>query len=123
MSRNKKLFDRLDQLKNDYKKMIVKEFEGILNGHYSRYFSRKEDLFEHGPIALGKSWQNKETALTEKVEKEILLLSDKLNEPSAKFLCNMIDNFVEERNNLKDRFEGGEEALAREYLNKLTEID
>ncbi len=119
MSRNEKLFNRLDELKSDYQKMIIQELEGVLKGSHSQYFRRKENLFEYGPKALGKFWQNKETASIEKLEKEILSLADKLNEPSSSDLCHMIDKFIEERAKLSDRFEGGEEALARRYLNKL----
>ena len=54
MTRNDKLYDRVDDLIINFKELLKKELTKESNDCPSTYFSRKEDLFRYGPKAVGK---------------------------------------------------------------------
>ncbi|MCM1566029.1 MAG: hypothetical protein NC238_08800 [Dehalobacter sp.] len=116
MGRNQKLYERLDQLEDDFASYLLEELESVASGHSSWFLSRKI------PHHLdGKFWRDAKTAVAERTEAEIYELRKKLNESTSDGLLAILAEFVETRRQLSDKFDGGETHLARRIIEKLKE--
>jgi hypothetical protein len=116
MGRKEKLYERLDQLEDDFAQYLLKEFYNVASGRTSWFLSRKI------PHHLdGKFWRNPEVADAERTEREINELREKLKEPSSHGPLAILSYFVEAERQLPDRFDGGDKHLARKIIEKLKE--
>jgi hypothetical protein len=116
MGRNEKLYERLDQLEDDFAAYLLTELQNVAAGHTSWFLSRKI------PHHLdGRFWRSSEVADAERTEGEINELREKLKESTPDGPLAILAEFVEEERQLPDKFDGGRKHLARRIISKLIE--
>jgi hypothetical protein len=113
MKRTEKLFARLENLEDEYRKLIIREFERASRHLYSRYLIRKTASF-----LPGKYWRDSDTAYIERVEKEIIALRKKLHEPLSESPVAVVSEFVSKCEDIKD-WRAEETHFAKQILAKL----
>ncbi len=115
VSRTEKIFHRLDELEAEYLRLVHKEFEGWLQGRWSRFLARMYDV-----RPWGKYWQNEGHAHLLCLEKEIEALRMKLDQPLAESPVGAVQELFGKLKEEKRGGSGSEYPLVREFLKRWT---
>lgn len=115
MKRNEKLYLQLNELESKFLKLLYSEFCNIAEqGGSSMYLSRKASrLFD------GKFYRRDDIDLMESLERKIYQLREKLGETSPGPVIALVNDFLLQDDELKDRFDGGRRALAKQMLERI----
>jgi hypothetical protein len=112
MRRNETLLNRLGEIESQFRELLRHEFKTVSDGKFSQYLWKSDSTW-------GRKWRDEHSQMLEKLEKEILQLREKLQLPVGESPVSFVEEFVEQRNGLKDRFHGGAKHLADEMLKRL----
>ena len=118
MARTENLYRRLEQLEGEFTLILASEFQQIAAGQSSRFLSRKVPN-----LSDGKYWRDAETQRAEKMEREILVLREKLGETPHDGPVAVTREFVRRRAESSGRYDRGQTLLAKELLARLTEAE
>lgn len=117
MQRTEKLYRHLDQLEQEYSRLLERELKKVVNNRPSRYLSRKvPHLFD------GKFWRDPQTAHMEKLEKDIRAIRVKLGEPISAGVLSIVDRITDQLQNRKDWYDGGSKKVAQQLLLELRAV-
>ena len=112
MARTDKLYARLDRLEKKMLDMLLIEFEA----EFSEYLTRKKSKLHQG-----KTRVYNEVAELEEVEKEILMLREKLQEPAAGTTLGVLDEYIARARATRDRTTG-DLHLRKEFIERFKAI-
>src|SRR5436309_1304915 len=114
MSRNEKLYQRLDLLRSEFRKLLAAEFELVARKGLSEYFYRYIT-----PVPRGRSHRTPELAHLEELEEEITHLREKLGESASTCPTRYVHEFVAACDSAQDWRTWHSKATAKRLLEEL----
>ncbi len=115
MGRNDNLYERLEALRSEFRKLLAAELQEMAQSGRSRYFFRHT-----GPVPEGRSWRTAHEAHMEELEEEITQLQEKLGaDPSTcptRYVGEILDEYETAGSSW---FHGRHKAVAKHLLEKL----
>jgi hypothetical protein len=120
MSRTEKLYQRLDALRSEFRKLLAADLEIVAKKGLSEYFYRYIT-----PVPRGRSHRAPKLARLEELEEEITHLRKKLGEDAATCPTRYVHQFVSACDRAgKGWWDGQSQATAKRLLEELQhEID